>query len=340
MKKTILSTILSFVSVAATIAQPTLTASTSNPVGGDLFYKYVCDTAGAVIGASGAGVTWNYAGLTVDTTDTIKYLSCAASTISCDSFPGSNITVKQDDGQAFGTTSTSSFSFLGAYAMGMYIRLTGANVVMKYPATYHSGFSNVYGFNFPAFGSYQTTTDSVHADAWGTLTLPSGTYTDVLRLHTISTVVDSLDFMGTTEVTHSMTEKYQWFKAGFHHPLLEVETDTAGATAPYITNVSYYRRPTTAGIGDATTTASNLEVYPVPATEQLHIRLLATTTGTITADLMDMTGRLAQHATIDAQAGTTAATTLPVSGMAPGIYMLRISGNGATQSRKVVIGNL
>ena len=289
MKRVLLSAFAALSSFAAAYAQPTLTAATSNPVAGETFYSHSLDTAGVWKGATGAGVTWDFDTLTVTGMDTSTYMSCAA-TPYCDSFPGANIAVYTDSSYGYGVTSATSMRLIGLTTMGNFIHMTGNYDLAYYPTTYNSTHVSNYSYFIPSFGATHMQTDSMHADAWGTLKLPNATYTNVLRVHTVTIETDSFDFGGMPFVTTSRSETYNWYTPGFHNALFTVTYDTSGGM-PYVNDARYYTRKTPTGVKDLDGTAGALHVYPNPAANTVNIKGdIAAAIGDIV--ISDVTGRV------------------------------------------------
>jgi hypothetical protein len=272
MKKLLLVACASLGALSATRAQ-TLTAATNNPVAGDLFYRYICDSAHAAMGASGTSVTWDQTLLVTDSTDTVRYFSCA-STPYCDSFSGSNVVQYTDSSYAYMIASSSSLQLIGAYDPSGIVHLTNPRTIMQWPLSYGASFSDVSQTVLsiaPIGDIYLKFVVTYTCDGSGTLKLPGSlTYSNVLRVHSKQVVIDSVNFLGSPMVDSSSTDEYDWYTSGFHNPLLTIGYDTAGATAPYVSGVSYYKKPGSAGV-NALTATSDMQLYPNPATDAINI---------------------------------------------------------------------
>ena len=89
---------------------------------------------------------------------------------------------------------------------------------------------------------------------------------------------------------------------------------------------------TAAGIA-ATGSAKDMLVYPNPATDVFHLTLPASAAA-VPLELTDISGRVVNHAEL--AAGTTDAV-MPLSGIAPGNYLLKATVNGETFRTKVTV---
>ncbi|NQX92626.1 MAG: T9SS type A sorting domain-containing protein, partial [Flavobacteriales bacterium] len=81
---------------------------------------------------------------------------------------------------------------------------------------------------------------------------------------------------------------------------------------------------------------NSLDVFPNPANENLNISLNMAEGGVLQMDLMDISGRTVQTRTINASSGTNTITE-NVSGLAPGLYQMRLMINGKAVTSKVII---
>ncbi|MES2703203.1 MAG: T9SS type A sorting domain-containing protein [Bacteroidota bacterium] len=329
MKKVLLSAIVSLSSFAL-YAQPTLNAANLSPRAGDIFYGHTFDTTGITAGAAGAAITWDFDTLTQISIDTSAYVTCA-STPYCDSFPGANIAINNGDSYAYGITSASKVQLIGAYAMGTKVQFTGGLDVMYYPLNYHSTHVDTHHQEVSGFPLFNTTIDSFHADAYGTLKLPSGTYTNVLRVHQVTISRDSINF-GVPSVETNRSETYNWYAAGFRSPLLTLTYDTAAGVS-YLSDARYYTKNSPVSV--LNTSAAQLQVYPNPASGSIHIAFGSSDkpTAIVITDIMGReAGRIAAE-----QIGNRTDVTYDVSGLANGMYIIHMQTANGSASRKFTV---
>lgn len=338
MKQTVLTALVILSSVISTTvnAQPTLTAATSNPLAGDIFYGHDVDVTGLAKGAAGAGVSWSFPTFTEIMLDTTSYLVCSA-TPYCDSFAGSNIVSYDNTDYLYGVASTSALRFIGGFIDGQVARFTKPQTYITYPFTYNSIHKDTAAAFVSSFGLYFTITDSAIADAYGTLTLPSGTFTNVLRVHLTSVEKDSFNIMGMPIVTESQTETYSWYVAGFHNPLLSMTYDTSGTGSPALTDAKYFTRNHPTAISNVTNSGSALQVYPNPASDKITIicTIVGATDAAIT--LSDLTGRVVASISAEQLAEGANTVNIPVSNLANGIYIVNLRTAAGSTTQKVVV---
>ncbi|MBX2905465.1 MAG: T9SS type A sorting domain-containing protein [Taibaiella sp.] len=335
MNKTILLCLF-LASTFAAFAQPTLTKAGNAPVAGDIFYGYSVDTAGVDSGAAGASVTWDMSSLVKIDSDTTFFLNCAA-TPYCDSFPGANIVMRTDSDYSYGISGADGLQMIGAYSDTNYIHFTDPRKMTAYPFTYGSTFKDTSGMTFSIMGFdiYFNTYNTVTADAWGTLKLPNGTFTNVLRVQTTTIQQDSSNFMGMPQVNRSRTESYSWFAAGIHTPLATLNYDTSGSGTWYLNDAKYYKAtppPPTTGIGDVASRGS-INVYPNPAQGVVNIQFGENRDRT-TISVLDIAGRELLSSTSE----HTDHVTLPLNEIPTGTYLLRVASEGqAPETAKLIV---
>ena len=333
MKKTLFFALIVVVSMQVLHAQPVLTAPGYNPLPGDVFVGHVLDTVGVTPGASGAGATWNFAAVTETGTDTTTYSTCAV-TPYCDSFSTSNLAYFDGTDYYYCRTSTSVFTVVGAFVSGTgYVHLTNPDDQMVYPFTYQSMYRDT--TITTNSGLNVLVTDSSYVDAYGTLILPWGTFSNVLRVHTITVFTESL---GSIVVNAYRSETYIWYKPGFHNALMEVDIDTTGAAGPYISGAEYYKGPfNTTGLQSLNPGQSGLVVYPNPANDAMHISFDAADPAATSVTVADMTGRTIATMGSDRIVKGKNDLTFPATELPAGIYIVQLHTEAGLVSKKVVV---
>ncbi|MCD6013305.1 MAG: hypothetical protein K0Q79_3167 [Flavipsychrobacter sp.] len=324
---------------AATYAQPMLTAATSNPMAGEIFTINLCNAAGVLPGAAGATVTWDFHTLTTTFSYSYNFVTCT-STSYCDSFPASNLASYVGAGSSpnyyYYSTNTTAWEVLGQYSsLGYYTYYYKPEALHRYPVVYNASFLDTFIDHASGSISYDIVRDSVKIDGYGTLILPSGTFTNVLRQHVKSVQYDSSVSSGV--VSYSTTrEVYRWYMPGYHFMLLQVYLDSSSGSGMSVTSVLY---TTSATLGIATVNNNELspEISPNPASDVLYIKFAAEGEENMVITLTDITGKIVGN-TISAKTAKGANDIqYPITGMPPGLYLLNIADGTHNITKKVVI---
>ena len=168
MKKQLFTLIVLSLSACVAVAQPTLTATNSNPVIGDAFVAVNCDTTGITAPGTGTGFVWDYSTLRATLTDTAYGLACT-STPYCSMFPGTTISTKSLNGGNYGylIANTSKLSQNGTYYNTTdYLTFSNPMDQFRYPFTFGTGFTDTMAGLLVKSGIvfHQTGTESVTCD--------------------------------------------------------------------------------------------------------------------------------------------------------------------------------
>ncbi|MBC7552516.1 MAG: T9SS type A sorting domain-containing protein [Taibaiella sp.] len=338
MKKVLLTAAIAVISSAAVKAQSTITAATNTPAIGDTFIGHFADTAGVTPGASGASATWNFATLTQLGMDTTAYIACD-STPYCDSFSGSNLVFSNAGDTIYAIATSSKISIIGAHSQGAPFHFSNPKDIMSFPLTYHTTFYDTAKTTISSdFGTlYLTFTDSSYCDAYGTLTLPGGTYTNALRVHTTTITKDSIYIPGFPSASSTWSETYTWYKPGFRSPLLSLTYDTSNGPVA-LSEVKYYtQKAGVNAVNDVNNNKAGLTLYPNPASEIINIKFTLENAADARLSVFDLTGRTV--ATIPGNKLNSGINNInvPVSSLPDGIYLVQLQAAGVNVTQKLVV---
>ncbi len=265
MQKNLFSITVIILSVFSAAAQPVLTGANSNPVQGDKFYRVRCDPSGIYEGTTGPGVTWDFSMLTPMAIDSILYKDTTVAGRP-DTFRDCSIWTGEGMGDFYYyVTDANHFALLGFIyprAGGM-LKYADPQDELYYPASYNSSHGDsVYDAN-----RITVYADTFTYDAWGTLILPTGTFTNVARVRKKAHHYLSGALFNSPEVLY-------WYMPGYHDPLLTVMPGTGGA---FVNSVAYSRTTrlsASVGIpGNKVLDPAGIELFPNPATGVLNINV-------------------------------------------------------------------
>ncbi len=218
-------TFLALIASLSTVAQPTI-HSVTNFASGMSFQFVDCQTAGFDPGSAGASVVWNYAALSpVDTAKDTCMINSGAN------YPGAGLLITEDLLQ---DTFFYDVQAMGSYLHGSLYPLSGLTVSYHNPIYYKRilSFGDSYVDSFAFTGTTPTQSasgvDTVVVDAWGTLTLPSGTYPDVIRIKAVSRYQDTVSSIPADVITIV----YYWYDDLHVVPLLEWDSTYSTGFTP------------------------------------------------------------------------------------------------------------
>lgn len=256
-----------------TVAQPTLTASGSNMVVGD---QLVQSTADAVSpGSAGASQTWNLSSMTTAGTETISVVE-PDSTPNGSSYPSANVAAQTTAATGYYNAGSTSFQNYGSVAAGITIAYSNPEDLMQYPFTFNDSYTDTWGGQFITNGVtvYRAGTTTVTADGHGTVTTPSGTYPNALRIHLQQSYEDSANYFGTAVVSTYTNDQYMWFDNNRHLAVASVYTLTTitnGGSPTTTSGGTFFGAPV--GIKGVQAFEGSVHLYPNPAVKQLHVNV-------------------------------------------------------------------
>lgn len=307
-------------------AQHTLTAA-FNPVMGDMESYIALDTNGLFLGSSGSSQTWNYTGISTGTNAAYSYTYVAMSSVPNNSLYPTG-TIASDVGiggihYVYSNTST-KIEWLGAAQptpsnCGIY---SDPSMSYTLPFMYSSSFSDTFYQTNPTTWSGTTT---VNGDGAGTLQLPSGNYSNILKLTFFSSQI------GSSQTITSVENRY--YSALSKFPLLSIGSLTSSVSGI----MKYGRLNTSFALGVLSSLDSNKpNVFPNPVTNGELFVKLGNSKPIIGIEIINVLGQEVIRLQPNEINGTET-ERIDVSSLAKGMYYLIISTSGASSAKKILI---
>jgi hypothetical protein len=270
-------------------AQPVLNASDfpTNVYGTANQYKYTGNGTGITQGSAGPNQVWDFSTLTTLTLLGTSSSVPVATVPFANSFPTANIASKFTGSglpdYSLRTISPTTLELIArSNGSGGYVDLTSnPDIYFTFPYTYNTLINHIQSTPY-------TSTHSTTYDAYGTVSTPFGSYTNVIRQKKI--------YANYTE--------YDWF---ITNPGFNIMTVVIFPNAnPDI----YFSQITSLSVNE-NTKANLVMIYPNPTKDVLHIDLQKELSGKIT----DLTGKTLMNVTTK---------DIDVSSLVAGIYLLDI----------------
>lgn len=287
MKKLFYLFALNILCVYSLKAQYTLTAS-SMPVVGDVFTSFLADTTNVRAGVGGPSKTWDFSGLQISQNkSTTKYILPSATPYGSD-FSSSSLAAESNlpiKNYVYMNSGTNDITINGTADTLYQTNYTlDQQKYITYPFSYDSTISDAFVGVFFFLGSNKARNGSwsLKADGYGTLVLPSGTYNNVLRLHSVQVHNDI--FITTTTTSDS------WYNNLSKFPLLSiskiVRTGNFSSISQYVSVNS-----DVVGIEEVNKNEVGLSLFPNPTSENAICRFILKKKTAIEISLFDMSGR-------------------------------------------------
>lgn len=319
----------------------TLTAQNTNPVIGE----EVNYAKGPYFnpGASGMGQTWNFSAHVPGQVSSYIVLSASQAGVTsntlCNMVKGDpELTSKKDylsvtpNGiEIVGYNSAILQSGLGCGYLNSKTDLVyPLSIGMTFTDTWSGGVYNG-PYTFTVFG-----TQTLTADATGTLVTFNSTYTNVIRIHAVSSYTETkLVGCNPTSTLVISCDSYSWYSPGIHTPVLVVKNyPTPGGTPSTPISIFYNLPPDPVGMLTNRNDLSELYKVVNPSEDLLIIKSLAPLMEEINTKIFDVMGKL-----IYEQNWREIQTIeIDVSGVDNGIYYLVIMNKeGRSSSKKVLV---
>lgn len=309
MRKLIFSLTSIALSHFSTWAQPVATAANVTDFTGEFYFA---EANSFTPGPAGANQTWDFSNLvlTLAGTDTPQV---AANTPFANQFPTANNCYKfsgmfPPDRYYYQKISADKYEILG-----LAITATTGDNYTPNPrtfATFPYTFGTAYTDTYRKVNETSDTSATVTYDAYGTLILPTGTYTNVIRQKV---------------VTNGTTTNYNWFNVQPFYPLLQtvLEQNSIGVLKGINLGV------------EENSFGKKFSVYPNPTHGEINIEAIGATTP-VDVEIYDLLGK--RLMSVRSEALENDQFQLNIAGFESGIYLVKLTDTAtkATHTKRVI----
>lgn len=324
-------TLLIYASTVA-MAQSSVLPSSYMPQVGETFTSQPVHIAGISEGGAGAHQTWDLRTIADSGSATTEFVLAPSATPYSSLYPGAAVALVTTDG------TDTAYAYEGmtggdVAALGNYMTIIGggiyyhpARVFFHLPATY----GDVYGHAFAGASDNGDTingVDSFTVDGYGTLRLPQGDFTDVLRFRRTQHV--SSTNTGFSYFVQLDQTEYAFYSLVYHDFLFDIQytvNDVNGSV--FAATTARYAKSVTTGL-TGVEKESAISVFPNPTKDLIQIRMQESYESRLR--LVDATGHIVQ------ETGISGKTILSAAGLPDGIYLLVVTGATGTVTRVVVV---
>ena len=288
-------------------------------------------------GSAGANQTWNFAALTTDSTELVSY-AAPGSTAYYASFP--NSTVAQDLGNGnyvYFKGNSSGSELMGVATGGDLIIYQNSERVLQYPCSYQTQWVDAFSADFTLGGVDIARAGNIsgNADGYGSITMPFGNVSNVLRVKSTEIYSDVTPF-GNIEYN---IITYNFYKPGVHTPIVTLsDITTTFLGTPVQSQNAIWLDASYVGIQEALKNTIGVEVYPNPADQLASVVFSADGTEGLNLEVVDLTGKEVFRSSLGTRAPGIQKEVIDISGMAAGLYNVRITdGHGGQGIKRLVI---
>ena len=312
------------------IAQPTLDYPQNAPAIGDIMAIQFVSCEGLTQGPAGPDVTWDFSELTNTWEPGLITVISPADAPAGNDFPDANIVMNMNDTIfTYAKTDATGIYYLGSQITTAMIpvlfKYSDIRTYLEFPFTYGDAFTDTYeGVSTAMMTEIRlSASSSVTADAYGTLLLPNGTFTNVLRTLTTDVEIDSIFVKGmfVSTMTTNRTQ-YHWFAPDSKGPLFSMEVSDCSGDCD---TTCYYTMQESI-IGEAPAgSISELSIFPNPADEYVVVELNSFANAEIAVSIVNQVGQLVQTRTLTASVQSRINEKFEISDLPPGIYFVNVN---------------
>lgn len=334
-------------------AQPILQNNVLPQIG-DSYQIASADTNLINQGSPGANQTWNFTALQpLGDTFRVQYKTVApAGTPYVLHYPSANVATEiQKDTfiYAYFYSNPNQLAFLGDESLNHNQVYSNPDTRLTFPTAFNETALDTFAYTTD-FGlgiifitnGYRSTT----YDGYGTLITPLGSFPNSMRIKSVATYTDSINFGGAQLLNHHELTTYAWLLAdqpdyltGLYYLKTTNETripgfDTTFMEAPVVKSVSYISETSvgTKGLAPEVDGISNLVLAPVPANDHLTVRFHATkAVQNLQLRLTDAFGRILQTRLLSCSTGENE-VPVSVDQLPSGSYFLMLTDGRGVQT--------
>lgn len=334
MKNLVLLSVFMLLVFSKLFSQISLTATDVNPTIGENFQIYSISYPNP--GASGSNQNWDFSNLSIIDT----------SQIICDSTPNMNANIRLNNG----SVNYSYFSDLKVDSSGQELIASNdtyyynSEKLLVFPLTYGANYTDTFYGRENAIISLQYDSlclygsKTIEIDAYGSLTLPNNiVLNDVVRVHTLFQSIDSVYKADTGYLANNSTvtkEVYQWFKAGYHYPIMELDSILYQGNISKFGFISYDQ---TLGVNNNNETNFQLIILGNPAHGILSYSIKNKSITDLQVQLTNLSGQIVYSKLIPSTLNRNSSNNIDVSSLSAGMYCLSLSNHIGIINKLVMI---
>lgn len=307
----------------------------------DEIFPYVTGTY-TPITISGPDATWDLSGIG---TSAVTYLPCESpgATAYGNDFPAANLAMDAGNIITFLRTDASGVYVVGAYrhigSMNILVHYADESLVLPFPCTYNTEYADTFAYNYTYPGGTVNGggQGAYNADGFGTLILPYGTISNVLKISGADTTSESIP--GSIYTT--TRQMVYFYKPGVHYFLLNATHSTLtvnGENPQSGSGITYMAEEAFTAISEQAADAIGIEAWPMPAQDVLNVEYGLAGGHHVDISLFDATGRKVHAGQVNTTASGIQRATVNVQGWPAGIYLLRVTDDhGQRGTRRIVV---
>lgn len=319
-----------FASVLTSKAQPTLVGTNCNP---QLYDNFVYNRTNYFSpGNSGSNQVWNLSAISptaINSSTVIPLGSTPNPTV-----PNANLCVNTGTLYNYHATNSTAFqNCSGIASSSIHVSYTDPEDILHYPFTYNNTFTDTWAGSYQLFSNPMnlTGTTTVLADGHGTVITPHSTYTNALRVHITTTIMETPG--SSTFTITRYRDEYRWYSPGVRYHVAAVFTTTNSTNndpsgGMFISGHSM-------SVDENLAQVNSLVIYPMPASKEFNLYFEEGIPQKIDIDIYNSIGQKIKALTN--LYSNEKSTTINIQELTSGIYYLGIKTEVGSFNKKIIV---
>ncbi len=321
--------------LALPLAAQTLNDGTTSFQPGESFMQHY--SIYVAPGSAGANQTWDLSALTSDSTAVASYVP-PQSTANYSSF--TTATAAQSLGGSDYTyfkCNSSGVELLGVNSGTDLIIYQNSERIMAYPCAYNTQWVDAFSSSFTISGFAITRSGNIsgNADGYGSVIMPYGTVSNILRVKTTEIYSDVTPF---GNIDYNFVS-YYYYKPGLHTPVAGVRDYTVTTLgSPSQVQSADYVDQSAVGMEEALRYEIGVDVFPNPARDNVSVVFGADGSQGLRLEVIDLTGKVVVRQDLGKRSAGIQRQDIDIAGLAAGLYNVHITdGLGGHGVKRLVV---
>jgi hypothetical protein len=302
---------------------PILNSSVNPPLGS--VYPFRVLQSVLDMGDGGENLIWDFSALSEGIEAQIS-ISDPASDADAGDFPGCTHVVSGAGPKTYYRIQTNGWEVLGIGQAGVTVYCLNGLREFALPRTYNQQGNDFFTCNFNQFGVFFNRTGLVSSryDGYGTLILPNGSVSGVVRMRILETSNDAATVAGLPISNQNQNLTYYYFKPGLPYPIMIYNVNSGTLNPVEVTTLRYAVLPDMGFDGDGSI-EFHIALPSLPVRDgALSIVFSEPDDRGILLDILDISGRSCVYPVRT----FSASLSLPVAHLSAGVYILRVERRG------------
>lgn len=309
---------------------------------GDAYQLQSCVALESNLGASGANVNVNLANLTPSGSPLSANFTQVAGTPYAGTYPSATVvspvtSTGGTSGYSYYKLTSSRLELVGIATSQYTMVYSDPMMLSSYPMNYGDSVGDIFAASYEANGvlTMRNGWVTMEADAWGTITTPTGTF-PYLRVKIEQNIADTFLMMGDIiGFSNSQTISFNYMATGWKTPVYSYSEIYSGFGNSVSASYALSSSGQTA-LNEQPNKIESVDAYPNPAQDEVNFMLPANPMATqVTVKVADITGKtVCLH---DLETANHPSVKLDTKSLTTGLYFAELVADGKLYRSKFMV---